>query len=248
MTTQDYDGRHDVVIIGSGVAGLSAGIFTARAGLDTRIVNHGESILGRNAHLENYPGYPGGVNPRTFLEMTREQARDAGCEFIDGNVDEVTETDDGFSVSFENQRHEASYVVAASWADSSYLEGVNVELEQLGSKQYVGVNSRGQTDVDGLYAAGRLAAQYHQTVVAAGHGAQVALTLIDDSDVAFYHDWVAPEGYFTGRGRDVPPGCEEIDENERKRRERESMERMRGFFQDPQAVAPTMHPSVDDDE
>ncbi|ERH08296.1 MAG: hypothetical protein J07HX64_00036 [halophilic archaeon J07HX64] len=35
---------------------------------------------------------------------------------------------------------------------------------------------------------------------------------------------MTPEGYFTDRGREVPPGCEEIDEAERQRRERESMQ------------------------
>ena len=48
----------DVLIVGGGVAGLSAGIFTGRAGLDTLVVSEGESILERNAHLENYPGSP----------------------------------------------------------------------------------------------------------------------------------------------------------------------------------------------
>jgi hypothetical protein len=80
--------------------------------------------------------------------------------------------------------------------------------------------------------------------VAAGHGAEVALTLIEDSEVPFYHDWVAPEGYFTGRGREVPPGCEEIDEAERRRRERESMQSMQEAFEEHHPEEPTMHPSV----
>jgi len=66
--------------------------------------------------------------------------------------------------------------------------------------------------------------------------------------VPFYNDWVAPEGYFTGRGREVPPGCEEIDEEERQRREERSMETMREYFEEPTREPPTMHPSVADDE
>lgn len=59
-----------------------------------------------------------------------------------------------------------------------------------------------------------------------------------------YHDWVAPEGYFTERGREVPPGCEEIDEQERLRRERESMQLMQEAFDEHHPDEPTMHPSV----
>ncbi len=47
----------DVCIVGGGVSGLAASIYTARAGLDTLIVDGGESILARNASLENYPGF-----------------------------------------------------------------------------------------------------------------------------------------------------------------------------------------------
>ncbi|MCH7660101.1 MAG: FAD-dependent oxidoreductase, partial [Euryarchaeota archaeon] len=67
--------EYDVVIVGGGVAGLSAGIFTARAGLETLIVDQGRSILARNALLENYPGFPIGINPRRFLDMVEAQAR-----------------------------------------------------------------------------------------------------------------------------------------------------------------------------
>ncbi|MFT4923653.1 MAG: thioredoxin reductase (NADPH), partial [Haloarculaceae archaeon] len=48
----------DVCIVGAGPAGLTAGIFTARAGLDTLVVNTDAPILERNAHLENVPGFP----------------------------------------------------------------------------------------------------------------------------------------------------------------------------------------------
>jgi thioredoxin reductase (NADPH) len=62
-----------------------------------------------------------------------------------------------------------------------------------------------------------------------------------------YHDWVAPESYFTGRGREVPPGCEEIDDDERDRRERESLDVMQEYFAEPHPETPTQHPSVRED-
>jgi len=257
----------DVLVVGGGLAGLTAALFTARAGLDTRVVSTGEPILRRNAHLENFPGYPAGVNPRTLLDSTREQAERNGVAFTDARVERVALADPdersypddgdlgpaddgpGFAVHHDGgDALTATYVVAASWSDPSYLDGLDVSLVQRGSKQFVGVDDLGRTDVDGLYAAGRLAKQYHQAVVAAGHGAQVAITLIEDSDRPFYHDWVVPEGYFTDRDREVPPGCEEIDEAERRRREDESRAAIRESVADPHPDEPTMHPSVADEE
>jgi len=238
----------DVVVVGAGMAGLTAALFTARADLSTRVVSAGEPILRRNAHLENYPGFPAGVNPRLLLDMTREQAERNGVDLREGRVERVTETDEGFAVHLaEGPDVTARYVVAASWSDPSYLDDLPVDFVSRGSKEFVGVDDFGRTDVDGLYAAGRLARQYHQAVVAAGHGAAVAVTLLDDDDAPFYHDWVTPEGYFTGRDRDVPPGCEEIDDAERRRREDESLAALREYVAEPHPDEPTQHPSVADE-
>jgi thioredoxin reductase len=237
-----------VAVVGGGVAGLMAATYTARADLDTVVVDHGESILRRNAHLENVPGFPAGVNARLFLDLLEEQAGRSGCLFERGLVTDLRATDDGFRLRVESDEEVdlvADYVVLASWSDVDYLEDVEgIGLLDRGSKTFVDVDEYGRTGIEGLYAAGRIAEKAHQTVVAAGHGAEVAVTLVDDSEVPYYHDWVAPEGYFTERGREVPPGCEEIDEAERRRRERESMELMAEAFAEHHPDEPTMHPSV----
>ncbi len=239
----------DVCIVGAGPAGLTAGIFTARAGLDTLVLDGGDPILERNAHLENVPGFPAGVNARRFLALTREQAERNDCPIREGRVQGVSIADDGrFDVDIDSadERLTADAVICTSWADTDYLADLDVGLVQRGSKTYVDVDEHGESDVDGLYAAGRIAETHHQTIVAAGDGASVALTVIDESEVPFYHDWVAPEGYFTGRDRDVPPGCEEITDEERARREQEAREVMRSHFSDPHPEEPTQHPSVEE--
>ncbi len=264
----------EVLVVGGGVAGLTAAVFTARAGLDTVVVNHGESILRRNAHLENFPGFPAGVDSRLFADMLEAQATRNGADLRtgrvtalervggdgdgdgdgDGGVQFVATVAGGESEDTDgdgdggNDTVRARRVVAASWSDADYLDGVGASVRDTGSKQYVGGDADGRTDVDGLYAAGRLREMYHQAIVCAGDGARVALTLIHDSDVAYYHDWVVPEGYFTDRGREVPPGCEEIDATERAARERESMAAMREYFSEPHPDAQRTHPSLVDDE
>ncbi len=234
--------ERDVVVVGAGPAGLSAAVFLARAGFDTLVVEDGESILRRNAHLENYLGFPAGVNSRLLLEMALEQLERSGGEHVERTVDGVEEVEEGFLVSADEGDVSAEYLVLACWADASLFDDLDVDLRDAGSKTYLDSDD-GRTGVDGLYVAGRIAGQPHQTVVNAGHGAEAALSLIHDSDTPFYHDWVAPEGYFTDRGRDVPPGCEEIDEEERLERERESVEVMQEYFREPHDSTPTPHPS-----
>jgi thioredoxin reductase (NADPH) len=239
-----------VAVIGGGVAGLTAATFTARAGFDTVVFTHGESILRRNAHLENVPGFPAGVDARLFADLLTEQSERNGARIEDGRVAGL-EVDDPFRLSLDDgdrSEFRADYVIVASWADTAYLESIEmIELLDRGSKTYVDVDECGRTAVDGLYAAGRIAKKAHQTVVCAGHGAEVAVTLVEDSEIPFYHDWVVPEGYFTDRGREVPPGCEEIDEDERKRRERASRARMQAAFETPHPDEPATHPSLEDE-
>jgi thioredoxin reductase (NADPH) len=236
----------DVVVVGGGVAGRSAAVFTARHGLDTLIVDSGESLLRRNAHLENFPGFPAGVDSRQLLDLLAEQAAEAGCEQVTGTVTRVERTDDGFAVQTEDGDHyHTTYVVAATKNAVGYLDGTDgvgiIDRE----KAFVDTDERGRTGVDGLYAAGRLAEKPHQAIVCAGHGAEVGVTVLEDDDRPFYHDWVAPEGYFTDRGRELPPGCEEIDEAERTDREARSLDVMRERFAEPHPDDQITHPSLE---
>jgi thioredoxin reductase len=238
----------DVIVVGGGVAGRSAAVFTARHGLDTLVLDAGKSILRRNAHLENFPGFPAGVNARQLLDLLGEQVENAGAEHREAIVTRVERADDGLVVETDaDERYHTQYVIAATKNTTDYL----VDLDGVGvidrGKTFVDTDERGRTGVDGLYAAGRLAEKPHQAAVCAGHGAEVAITILEDDERPFYHDWVAPDGYFTDRGRDLPPGCEEIGEDERRQREEQSLETMRARFAEPHPDEQVTHPSLRDD-
>ncbi|GAB3040816.1 NAD(P)/FAD-dependent oxidoreductase [Natronobiforma cellulositropha] len=225
----------DVLVVGGGPAGCSAGVFTARAGLETHIVEHRRSLLRKSAHLENYLGFPDGVRPQTFLEIARDHARTAGCTYETATVESVERTDGDagrFRAATTDGVIDAAFVLVASWSDCSFLEAVGVEtgIEEGGHVPIVEIDDDGRTSVEGIYAAGRLTDQHHQAIVNAGHGAHVALALVRDVRPSYYNDWVVPEGYYEAYDRAVPDGVEAIDHEERERRLERSRRTMRTYF------------------
>ncbi len=75
-------GIRDVVIIGGGPAGLTAGIYTSREGLDTLILEKGicGGLAATTDILENYPGFPEGVNGMELMESFKNQAQRFGAD------------------------------------------------------------------------------------------------------------------------------------------------------------------------
>jgi len=79
---------YDIIIIGGGPAGLTAGIYTVRAGLKTLLLERGR-LGGRawDAHLiENYPGFPEGISGAALMVKFVEQAKRFGAELREGEA------------------------------------------------------------------------------------------------------------------------------------------------------------------
>lgn len=78
----------NVVIVGSGIAGLTCGIYLARAGYEVSLVT-GDLIGGNTAlatHIENYPGFPDGISGSLLMANTLAQAEKAGVNIINDTV------------------------------------------------------------------------------------------------------------------------------------------------------------------
>jgi len=86
---------YDVVIIGGGPAGLTAGIYTSRARLKTLLIES-YSVPCQAVttdHIENYPGFPDGVNGFELIEKFKKQAEKFGTEFIVSEVKDIKENE-----------------------------------------------------------------------------------------------------------------------------------------------------------
>ncbi len=76
---------YDVIIIGGGAAGLTAGIYTSREGLNTVLLERWlcGGLTAETTLVENYPGFPEGVNGRDLTEKFKEQAQKFGTQIIE---------------------------------------------------------------------------------------------------------------------------------------------------------------------
>lgn len=207
----------EVVVVGGGPAGCSAGVFTARYGLDTLVFDRGNAALPRSAYLENYLGFPGGVDVDAFHDLMHAHAETAGCEIVPEMVVSVERADEGgFAVETgDGRRVLTEHVLAAAWYDGSYLRPLDDgamfethqhhgEMEERFDPDYP--DEDGRTPIDGLYVASPADGRSAQAVVAAGNGAHVARSLIEDrrrergysGGTAPHYDWLRSDGEFSG--------------------------------------------------
>jgi len=114
----------NVVIVGSGCAGNTAAIYTARADLKPLVVMGHQSggQLSLTTEVENFPGFPEGINGPDLVENMRKQAERFGAEYKHGGVIEADLSKRPFRLSIEGEWVEACTVIIASGARARWLE------------------------------------------------------------------------------------------------------------------------------
>jgi len=124
---------HNVVIIGSGCAGLTAAIYAARANLKPLVLDGHEpgGQLSLTTHVENFPGFPEGILGPELIENMRKQSQKFGAEFKAGTVTEVDVSQRPFKISAGKDIYEARTLIVAAGA-SARLLGLKGEKELIG--------------------------------------------------------------------------------------------------------------------
>jgi thioredoxin reductase (NADPH) len=124
---------HNVIIIGSGCAGLTAAIYAGRANLKPLVLEGHEpgGQLSLTTHVENYPGFPDGIMGPELIENMRKQAKKFGAEFRAGAVTEVDVSKRPFKIIAEKAAYEAQALIVAAGA-SARLLGLKGEKELIG--------------------------------------------------------------------------------------------------------------------
>jgi thioredoxin reductase (NADPH) len=123
----------NVIIIGSGPAGYTAGLYTARALLEPLMfagyMSGGQLML--TSDIENFPGYPEGIGGPEMMLQLREQSERFGLEVHDKNVERVDFSEHPFKVWAEGQLFLSKSVIICTGAESIWL-GAEGEEEQKG--------------------------------------------------------------------------------------------------------------------
>jgi thioredoxin reductase (NADPH) len=125
--------EYDVLIIGGGLAGMTAALFAARHGLKTALL---ERLMGGAAiinveRIENFPGFPQGIAGAELGPLVQEQAMNAGAQFLMGEASAMVRDGEHKVVSVDGGSYRAKAVVLAAGSSLRHL-GVPGEVELTG--------------------------------------------------------------------------------------------------------------------
>ena len=122
----------NVIIIGSGPAGYTAGLYAARAMLEPLMfagyLSGGQLML--TSDVENFPGYPKGIGGPEMMMELREQAERFGLEIHDKNVESVDLSERPYKVVVEGETFLAHSLIVSTGAESIWLNKPGEEAQK----------------------------------------------------------------------------------------------------------------------
>src|SRR6476661_3762516 len=127
-TSSEARDQYDVIIIGSGPAGFTAGVYTSRAKLKVLIITGslpGGQLM-TTSEVENYPGFPNGIfGPELMMNM-RQQSERFGSNIVDDEVIEVNFKKRPFVIITHSETYLAESVIISTGASPRKL-GIKAE-------------------------------------------------------------------------------------------------------------------------
>ncbi|TYT61265.1 NAD(P)/FAD-dependent oxidoreductase [Natrialba swarupiae] len=134
MSERTPDSVSDVVIVGSGVAGLSAAVYAARADLEPTVLEGPEpgGQLTLTTDVENYLGFPDGVGGMELIQRGKEQAERFGAEFEHATVEEATLENRPFELELSNGNTLRTRALIVATGASARWVGADGEDEMMG--------------------------------------------------------------------------------------------------------------------
>src|SRR5437016_10130079 len=123
----------DVVIVGSGCAGNTAAIYAARANLKPLVIAGHEAggQLSLTTLVENFPGFPDGINGPDLVENMKKQAQNFGAEYVHGSLLDADLSKRPFRLLIEEESVETRTLIVASGASARWL-GLPSEQKLIG--------------------------------------------------------------------------------------------------------------------
>jgi thioredoxin reductase (NADPH) len=123
VTTIDQNADYDIVIIGSGPAGLTAAIYAGRALVKTLVIagriSGGQLML--TSGVENFPGFSNGIQGPELMQEMRKQAKRFGAEVIDEDADSVNFGHKPFKVNAGGRVYTANAIIIATGSSAKWL-------------------------------------------------------------------------------------------------------------------------------
>jgi thioredoxin reductase (NADPH) len=121
--TKDWEMTEKVAIIGSGPAGLTAAIYTARADLRPLMIEGMErgGQLMLTTDVENYPGFPDGIMGPELMEGFRKQAERFGTRIMSSDVTKVDFSSRPFKIWVDEDEYQADSVIISTGASARWL-------------------------------------------------------------------------------------------------------------------------------